>query len=105
MAHHIFRRCLLVDIVPPAPPMAEGDYRLVIGDGFSLCIDVANGTELGASITSLDVMRNLTIAPLSPGVDTGLGYYRLDVVALEGPAILFLGVEIQGSFAAGGLTI
>jgi hypothetical protein len=50
-------------------------------------------------------MSNLTIAPLSPGVDTGLGYYRLDIGSLEGPAILFVGIEIQGTFAAGGVTI
>lgn len=106
MAHHIFRRCVIENIVPPVPPVTlGGDYRLVVGGGFSLCIDVANGIEIGVSITPLDVMRNVTIAPLSPGVDTGLGYYRLDIGALEGPTILFFGVEIQGTFAAGGVTI
>lgn len=102
MAHHIFRRCLLADVVPPVP--TTGDYRLFVGQSFSVVID-ATGLEFGTSLAGLDVLGRLVVQPIPPGVDTGLGYYTLEVGVPTGPAILFRGIEINGAFAAGGITV
>ena len=103
MAHHIFRRCLFAEVVPPVPPSMAGDYRLDVSPSLDLFFDVT-GTEFGTSVAGLDVLTQLYIAPIPPGVDTGLGFYRLDVggftVSLSIP-----GVEIHGAYASGGITI
>lgn len=104
MAHHIFRRCLLADVVPPAPPVAGGDYRLFCGADFGVCYDVT-GLEFNTSVAGLEVLGRLVIQPIPPGVDTGLGYYRLEVGPAEGPIIPIPGIEINGNFAAGGITV
>lgn len=104
MAHHIFRRCLLADVVPPLP-VVGGDYRLFVGANFGVAIDVT-GVELGTSVAGLDVLSGLQVQPIPPGVDTGLAYYRLEVGLFDGGFVIGIpGVEINGTFAAGGIVI
>ncbi len=105
MAHHIFRRCVIENIVPPVPPVVYGDYRLVLGANFAAIVEFAPSVEFGTSVAGLDVMTSVLIRPIPPGVDTGLGYYRLDVGAPGGPIILISGIEINGATAAGGISL
>jgi hypothetical protein len=91
---------LLADVVPPVPPVAAGgDYRLVCGANFGVCYDVT-GLEFNATVAGLEVMSNITIAPIPPGVDTGLGYYRVNVdTVAPGYALPIAGIEVHGNFA------
>jgi hypothetical protein len=106
MAHHIFRRCLLVDVVPPVPPpvVVYGDYRLVVGSPLFCAYDTT-GTEFGTSVAGLDVMSRFFIPPIPPGMDTGLGYGRLDIAAGLNAVLPIRGVSIHGGTAAGGVYI
>jgi hypothetical protein len=104
MAHHIFRRCLLADVVPPPPVPPAHDYRLVVSPEVWLVLPAANGAEFGTSVGGLDVMSSLFIPPIPPGIDTGLGYHRLSVSALD-LALPLAGIEIHGATASGGITI
>ena len=103
MAHHIFRRCLFAEVVPPVPPTAGGDYRLDVSPSLDVFFDVT-GTEFGTSVAGLDVLTRLYIAPIPPGVDTGRGYYRLEVGGYT-LSLAIPGVEIHGAYASGGITI
>ena len=102
MAHHIFRRCLFAEVAPPVPILAV-DYRLDVSPSLDLFFDVT-GTEFGTSVAGLDVLTQLYIAPIPPGVDTGLGLYRLDVGGFT-LSLSIPGVEIHGAYASGGTTI
>jgi hypothetical protein len=82
MAHHIFRRCLLVDIVPPAPVVFGGDFRLVVSPGLIAVYEVA-GQNINGTVSEISTMSAIYVRPIPPGVDTGLGYYRLVQSAQE----------------------
>jgi hypothetical protein len=68
MAHHIFRRCLLADVVPPAPVLPEHEDRVAIGSALYFAVD---GVEFGESITLLNVMTGFRVVPIPPGIETG----------------------------------
>lgn len=105
MAHHVFRRCLLADVVPPVPPVAGGDYRLVVEPISLFILDHVAGIELSTSVAGLNVMAQLLIEPIPPGVDTGLGYYRQNVAGNIAFVYDVPPVEIHGSRRASGATI
>lgn len=94
MAHHIFRRCILTDLVPPAPPVALQDDRVALGFDFALTL---HGIELSQSMCGLSTLGNLFIQPIPPGMDTGLGYYRLELEDDFVTAFPIAGMQIWGS--------
>jgi hypothetical protein len=103
MAHHVFRRCILADLVPPVPPvppMAPQDDRLALGFDFALTLD---GIEFGQSMCGLSTLGNLFVQPLPPGMDTGLGYYRLELEEDFATAFPISGMQIWGSTNPAGL--
>lgn len=103
MAHHIFRRCLFAEVVPPVPPTAGGDYRLNVSPSLALQFDIG-GVEFGESLAGLETLAQLYIAPIPPGIGTGLGFHRLDVGEYT-IALPIAGIELHGPYAAGGITI
>ena len=77
MAHHIFRRCVIENIVPPVPPLTlGGDFRLVVSAGLIAVYEVA-GQNINGTVSEISTMSAIYVRPIPPGVDTGLGYYRL----------------------------
>jgi len=102
MAHHIVRRCLLADVVPPVPPSLEMDDRLFLAPAFAIALD---GVEFGSSVGGLSVLGELLIVPIPPGADTGAA---LDRVSLDprfyGPEIPFPGLELWGESFPGAYT-
>lgn len=102
MAHHVFRRCLLADVVPPAPPvMPAHEDRCALGSGFAFRAD---GVEFSTSVAGLDVLSGFRVVPIPPGVETG---DSLDRVALASrfyrPAISFPGLDLWGIVNQGGV--
>jgi hypothetical protein len=103
MAHHIFRRCLLADVVPPVPPPVLPGYedRCDIGPEFFLAVD---GVEFGASVGGLDVMGGFRIVPIPPGVETGDAPDLVWVAdRYYGPTISFAGLDLWGGANEGGI--
>lgn len=101
MAHHIFRRCLFGEVVPPVPPLTPFDDRCAIASLFVFRVD---GVEIGTSVTGMDVMSGFRIVPIPPGVDSGESpdrvwvsdrYYR--------PSISFPGLDMWGGANPGGI--
>ena len=108
MAHHIFRRCLLADVVPPVPPppvTALADYRLVVAPIDSVIFERVAGVEFGSSVAGLDAMSGLFVPPIPPGVDTGLGYYRIEQALDLGIIYSIEPIELHGSLRTSGATI
>jgi hypothetical protein len=87
MAHHVFRRCLLVDVVPPPPiVVVYGDYRLFVADRNYLGID-STGVEVYQTSTPMMVLGSASVIPIPPGTDTGNNPDRLYVEDLFADSI------------------
>lgn len=95
MAHHIFRRCLLADVVPPVPPVFPSlDDRISIGTSFGLLV---TGVEFNQSVAGLSVMQAMRVVPIPPGVETGDAQDRLSIDArMYLTGLVFDGLSLQG---------